>query len=405
MGHPGRTLTLVRMRLAGCSMQQLILVVAVCVGSGLAHVGTSTMPFQIGALIDGGGRSAAQTGLFGFLEVGALSVGMILISNWVDRIAPRRIAVAGCCLAALANLGLYFTQALYVELLLAMAAGAGYGFVFAATVSGAAATREPDRVYAIGNGGALLIVVALMATLPRAAARWGALGIFVALAALAVLCAPFLLGFNAARRPEGPQLSAWRVPGALGLLFAWAAFSTGTGALYAYSERIGRSISLPPAQIASVLSAGVFVGLLGTGSAALLGGRLKRAWALCIGICGSGLSCLLLGFATHLVVFASGVFVYWVFYMFLYSYLLGTAAVLDPTGKVGTLGGGLERLGYALGAGLGGVFSEQWGYASTGLLGFFGCLAAAALGFPSLFKVLRHRTAATAANILPTASG
>jgi predicted MFS family arabinose efflux permease len=69
------------------------------------------------------------------------------------------------------------------------------------------------------------------------------------------------------------------------------------------------------------------------------------------------------------------------------------------------LGGGLERLGYALGAGLGGVFSEQWGYASTGLLGFFGCLAAAALGFPSLFKVLRHRTAATAANILPTASG
>ena len=385
------------MRPMGRSMQHLMLVVAVCVGSGLAHVGTSTMPFQIGALVDGGGRSAAQTGLFGFLEVGALAASMILVSNWVDRIAPRRIAVAGCCLAAFANLGLHYTQALYGQLLLAAIAGAGYGVVFAATVSGAAASREPDRIYAIGNGGALLIVVALMATLPRAAAQWGTLGIFIALAALAALCAPFLLGFNAARRLERPQLSAWRVHGAWGLLFAWAAFSTGTGALYAYSERIGKSIALPPAQIASVLSAGVFVGLLGTACAAVLGRRLNRAWALSIGICGSGLSCLLLGFATHLAVFAAGVFVYWVFYMFLYSYLLGTAAVLDPTGKVGTLGGGLERLGYALGAGLGGVFAEHWGYASTGLLGFFGCVAAAALGFPSLFRVLRQHAAPSAA--------
>jgi hypothetical protein len=389
------------MRPVGRSMQHLMLVVAVCVGSGLAHIGTSTMPFQIGALVDGGGRSAAQTGLFGFLEVGALAASMILVSNWVDRIAPRTIAVAGCCLAAFANLGLHYTQALYGQLLLASVAGAGYGFVFAATVSGAAASREPDRIYAIGNGGALLIVVALMATLPRAAARWGTLGIFIALAGLAIVCAPFLLGLNAARRIEGPQLSAWRVRGAWGLLFAWAAFSTGTGALYAYSERIGRSIALPPAQIASVLSAGVFVGLLGTGCAAVLGRRLNRPWALSIGICGSGLSCLLLGFATHLVVFAAGVFVYWVFYMFLYSYLLGTAAVLDPTGKVGTLGGGLERLGYAFGAGLGGIFAEHWGYASTGLLGFFGCVAAAAIGFPSLFRVLRHRTAPSDANTPP----
>jgi hypothetical protein len=389
------------MRPVGRSMQHLMLVVAVCVGSGLAHIGTSTMPFQVGALVDGGGRSAAQAGLFGFLEVGALAASMILVSNWVDRIAPRTIAVAGCCLAALANLGLHYTQALYGQLLLASVAGTGYGFVFAATVSGAAASREPDRIYAVGNGGALLIVVALMATLPRAAAQWGTLGIFIALAGLAIVCAPFLLGFNAARRIERPQLSAWRVHGAWGLLFAWAAFSTGTGALYAYSERIGRSIALSPPQIASVLSAGVFVGLLGTGCAAVLGRRVNRAWALSIGICGSGLSCLLLGFATHLVVFAAGVFVYWVFYMFLYSYLLGTAAVLDPTGKVGTLGGGLERLGYALGAGLGGIFAEHWGYASTGLLGFFGCGAAAAVGFPSLFRVLRHHTAPSHANTPP----
>jgi len=202
---------------------------------------------------------------------------------------------------------------------------------------------------------------------------------------------PFFVGFTSGRRVEQTQLAVWRVPGAPGLLFAWAAFSTGTGALYAFSERIGKSINLPGAQIALVLSAGVFVGLIGTAVAAVLGRRVNRPRALVIGLCGSGLSCLLLGFAANLVIFAAGVCVYWVFYMFLYSYLLGTAAVLDPAGRVGTLGGGLERLGYGLGAGMGGILAEHATYSSTGVLGFLGCTLGLALGFPSLFRALKMR--------------
>jgi predicted MFS family arabinose efflux permease len=385
--------------------QQLLHIVAVCVGCGLAHIGTSTMPFQIGALVDGAHRSASEAGLFGFIQVGALAAGMILICSWVDRIPPRRIAVGSCLLATLANMGLYFLHSLPLQLVFAAAAGLGYGFVFAATVSGAAATREPDRVYAIGNGGALLIVVGLMAVLPVAGARLGALGIFAALAALATVASPFFMGFTTGRRTEETRLAVWRIAGAPGLLFAWAAFSTGTGALYAFSERIGKSINLPPAQIALVLSAGVFVGLIGTGIAALLGRRVNRPWALIIGMCGSGLSCLLLGFAGDLLMFAAGVFVYWVFYMFLYSYLLGTAAVLDPAGRVGTLGGGMERLGYGVGAGIGGLLAEHATYSSTGVLGFLGCALGLALGFPSLFQALKIRGTVSVqpspANILP----
>jgi MFS family permease len=371
--------------------QQFLHIVAVCVGCGLAHVGTSTMPFQIGALVDGTHRSASEAGLFGFVQVGALAAGMIFISPWVDRVAPRRIAVGSCLLAALANTGLYLLHALPLQLVFAALAGLGYGFVFAATVSGAAATREPDRVYAIGNGGALLIVVCVMALLPMAGARLGALGIFAALGSLAVVSSPFFVGFTSGRRGEETRLAVWRVPGVPGLLFAWAAFSTGTGALYAFSERIGKSINLPPAQIALVLSAGVFVGLIGTAVAAVLGRRVNRPWALVVGLCGSGLSCLLLGFAANLVVFAAGVFVYWVFYMFLYSYLLGTAAVLDPAGRAGTLGGGLERLGYGVGAGVGGILAEHATYSSTGVLGFCGCALGLALGCPSLFRALKLR--------------
>ncbi|HEU5443084.1 MAG TPA: hypothetical protein VFU61_04615, partial [Steroidobacteraceae bacterium] len=185
--------------------RQLALILAVCAGFALAHVGTSTMPFQIGALIDGSGRTAAEAGAFGMLEVGALALGMIAISGWVARVSPLAIALVGCLLAALASMGLFWVRAAIPQMALAVIAGLGFGFVFAASVASAAATREPDRVYAIGNGGALLAIVGVMSTIPAAAGRFGPLGIFAALAALAVACASFSFGLRGGKRAPHPQ--------------------------------------------------------------------------------------------------------------------------------------------------------------------------------------------------------
>ena len=74
--------------------------------------------------------------------------------------------------------------------------------------------------------------------------------------------------------------------------------------------------------------------------------------------------------------------------MFLYSYLLGTAAVLDPAGRVGTLGGGLEKLGVAVGVFAAGQLAQHASYSSTGLLGFASCLVGLSVGFPSVFSAL-----------------
>jgi hypothetical protein len=372
----------------GVLKRYIALLCAVCVGSGLAHLPTSTMPFQIGALVDGAGLTASAAGVFGFCEVGALALAMILIAPWLDRIAPRVVAFTGAVAAVLANLALYAFHGPAVQMLAAVLAGSGYGVVFAATVAAAAATREPDRVYAIGNAGALLMVVTVMSALPVLTRLLGELGIFPGLSSFALLCLPLFFGFGSGRRTQDVRLAAWRVPGAPGLLFAWTAFSLGTGALYAFSERIARSLHLDAGQIALVLSSGVFIGVLGTGAAALLGARVNRRAALTAGMCGSAGACLLLGLAWSWGSFATGVGLYWIFYMFLYSYLFGTAAVLDPSGRVGTLGGGLERLAYALGAGLGGTLAEHAGYSATGYLGFAGCVLGLLVGFPSLFRQL-----------------
>lgn len=368
--------------------RQLVLIIAVCAGAGLAHIGTSAMPFQIGALMDGTHRSAAQAGSFAFIEVGALALSMILVSARADRLPTRSLGFIGCLIATVANIGLFSVASFPLQLSFGACAGLGYGTIFSATVAAAAATEVPDRIYAIGNGAALLLIVAFMAAIPFGTARLGALGVFGSLAVLVTGCSPFLLGLNRTRLPIVTRVSAWRTPGAAGLLFAWMMASLGTTALYAFTERIAQSIHIPQYEIAWVLSAGVFVGVAGTGAAAVLTGRIGRKAALNVGMIGSGVSCLIIGLATSLFWFATGIFVYWIFYMFLYSYLLGTAAMLDPSGRVGTLGGGIERLGYALGAGAGGILAEHFSYSATGVFGCVGCALGLLLGFPSLFRVL-----------------
>lgn len=367
------------------------LIVAVCVGSGLAHSGTSTMPFQVGALIDGSRISAGQAGLFGFVEVGALALGMLLIAQRIDRLPIRALAVISALLAASANAALFLVRAFPVQLLCAAVAGSCFGFVFAATIASAASSEEPDRLYAVGNGGSLLLIMIILTTLPMVAARLGTLGIFAGIAALAVISCLFLRGLRRGVRAEQQRVAAWRIKGVPGLLFSWAAFSMGTGALYAFSERIGKSIHLTSETIGIVLSGGLLVGVAGTAAAAYFAGRINRRWALRVGILGSGLACLLLGYAGNLLFFTLGVFTYWICYMFLYSYLLGSAAQLDSTGRVGTIGGGMERLGYGAGAYIGGLLAEHAGYSVTGILGFCGCVLGCLIGFPSLFRALDGR--------------
>jgi len=364
------------------------LILAVCVGTGLAHVGTTTMPFQIGALMDGTGRSAGQAGLFGFCQIGALALGMIWISSRLDRLHPGVVAVASALLATTANVGQFVVHFFPLQLLFGLLTGCAFGFIFAATIAGAAACKEADRLYGIGTGGGLVLIMIVVAGLPVVANHFGSRAIFLGIAVLSLLCSVFFFGLEKGRYCESTGEPPWGTRGVRGLLFSWVALSLGTGAVYSFSERIGRHNHLTPEVIGVVLSAGLFVGLFGTGAATFVVGRVSRSGALIVGMAGTGASCLLLGYSTNLASFAGGVFSYMLFYMFLYCYFLGTAAQLDTTGRVGALGGGLERLSYSVGVWIGGLLAEYVSYSTIGLLGFAGCMFGIIIGYPSLFRAL-----------------
>jgi predicted MFS family arabinose efflux permease len=373
------------------------LLLSMSFGSALAHIATTGMPLQVGALMDGTARSASQAGLFAFIEVASLSLGMILISFLAIRIKPLHLAIGGSLLAALADLSLFVAREFPLQLVLGSFAGLGFGMAYSATIAAGASSEDADRTYAIGFGGSLLLVMLIMIGLPFTSAQLGLLGVFACMSGFALFCAPIFRGFKGAAiqtpaRSHPVRLAVWRIPGATGLLFSWAAFSMGTAMAYVFAERIARNIPLPPTDIGLVLSSGVLVGVAGTGVAALVSQRLNRRVSLVCGLAGSALACFLIGHATTLVLFATGIFAYWIFTMFLYCFLLGTAAILDKSGRLGTFGSGTERLGYAVGAWMGGLLAQHVSYTSTGTFGCAVCVAGIIIGYPTLFRALTERS-------------
>lgn len=367
----------------------LSLVVAVSVGSAVSHLCTSAMPLQIGALMDSLPLSATQAGLIGLFQVGALAVSLILFSMVAYRFRPYSTCLLGLFLAFLSNLAFFRAgSSLPLLCLIGALGGVGYGLIMSAAVAAAAASDKPDRTYALGNSGSLLIVVALLSLLPIANAWFGARGIFLGIAALLVVSVPLVHAFRDFRHVRATDGHSPKVPGRLPVVAILSLFSFGTGAIWTFVERIGHAIGLPTQTIGFILSASVFIGLGGTALAMLSAGRVNRILSVAIGLIGGGMSCLLLAVAGDIVTYAAAAASYWIFTMYLYVVLLGVAAQIDPTGGLGTLCTGFERLAFAISAPVGGVFVDFGSFLWIGIVTGLSCAIIAPLFLPALKSAL-----------------
>jgi predicted MFS family arabinose efflux permease len=371
--------------------RSLLLMIAVILALGIAHLGTATMPFQVGALMDGRGISASAAGLFGLFEIGAQAAVMILSAPVIHRARPVTVGVGGTLLAAIANFLLYATYApLPVLLLLGGIAGIGYGLVFAASITGASAADNPDRTYSVGNGGAVAFVVATMLIMPNGALYFGAAGPFLAVAAILLLAVPTMFAFQArAGLPGGADGRMICDPPILSFLILWGAYSLGSGAMWSFAERIARSIHLSAEATSVILSATTAAGVVGASLAALSAGRVPRIPAMIVGLVGTASSFLIMAFATGPVAYAIGALSYWIFNMFQYPLFLGVAASLDPNGRIGTMGGGCERCAFAVGAPIAGLVIDHGSIPALGICAFILCLAPIPICLPIVARTLR----------------
>lgn len=374
------------------SWQFLAFVFAVAVGNAVAHLCTSAMPLQVGALIDGYGLSATGAGLVGFFQVGALALGMIFFAPVSHRYRPFTVCLTGLLLAAVTNAALYFAApSLPLLCLLGLASGFGYCLMLAATVGAPAASAQPDKVYAFSSSVGLLLLVALLSLLPLANGYFGVRGIFNGIAILLIASIPLLWGFRyiaAAAKVEAPK--GGKLTSGVSLLIIWVLFSLGGGAMWSFAERIGHALDLSGPTIGLVLSTAVFMSLLGGLLAAFASDRIGRATAIGVGLIGGGASCLMLALADGLWMYAIAASLYWIFSIFFYVLMLGTAAAVDPTGRLATLGTGFERLAFAFGAPIGGMFVDLGSFLWIGLLAVVTCAVLAPMFLPALSRTVRR---------------
>jgi hypothetical protein len=368
-------------------------VLSMGVGAGLAHVGAVTLPFQIGAAIDGLGLSATQAGIFGMMELMSIALATTFVAPVVGRVPLVWLAIIGAGLAAIGHLMMYLFATNMFELsMLGILCGAGYGVMFAVTIYAVSNEPDSDRMYALGNAGGLLLIIGVLALFPKFLAHFGVLGPFLGIAVICAVFAPLMVGF----RGHEPALvaggrGAFRCPGGLPLIVIWSVYSLATGLAWSFSERIGTPLFRDHGSIGYFMSATMFVGIIGTLLAAVFGGKINRSRAIFVGMVGAATGFLLFSFANTLIVFAAGVIAYWISSMFLVAYLLGTAAALDPTGRVGATGGGFERFSLALGAPIGGVVLEHWGAAAVGSTACLLCVVAVGVCVAPLSRALRER--------------
>lgn len=109
------------------------------------------------------------------------------------------------------------------------------------------------------------------------------------------------------------------------------------------------------------------IGLLGSATAMVLGTRIGRTVPVLAGVLGTGASCALITYQLTPPSFIAGMLVYYFTFMFLYPYLLGLSAAVDPAGRVAAGVGGAGYLGAALGPVLGGALARE-GFGALGVL-------------------------------------
>lgn len=378
--------------------QLLLLALGLSICSGCAYLGSSVMPFQIDALMSGLHQSASRAGMFGFFEIMAFAVFMMVLSRLTGRVSVVMTAFLGAGLAAVSSLLTAAGPSSSVWTWgCAILFGLGEAFLGRSYVCAASASKNPDRMYAISNGGGLIVLVAVIDAIPYATRSFGELGVFVGIAAIVALIAPFMATLRyAPSLPVRQNAEKMRLTrGGVALLFIWVGSSLGSSMAWSFAERVGRAIHLSADYIVFLSTVGIVSSVLVSFVVGALARSLRREIILPLTLVGTGVGGLLACAAWNSWSYTAGVIIYWNCSMLSYAWLLGSAAALDHTGRTGTFCGGMDRMGYALGAPLGGLIIDHSSFTMLGIAGCVACVVSIPFGLPVLLREIRQSEAET----------
>ena len=346
--------------------RSLLPCVVASLGAGL--LGFNALPVAVGALIDGAGLDAGQAGWVASLELAGMALSALVLAPRVAALSLRSVAFGAAGVALSAHALSALAEGFGALALTRLMAGLAEGAIVAAGNALIATSRDPDRFAARVEIVGGLAAAALLVALPYVAAAHAQRGVFLAMAVVVVACLPLLAWVP--RRALAPHhAGGLRVAfgrRAFPVLLAGFLLTSGESAIWAFLERIGVRAGVPPASIGLLLGASTLVGLMGAGLAAWLGTRIGRRLPLVLGIAAQALACWAVANAETTSPYVVATLAYALAFFFVQPYLVGTAAFIDPQGRVVAAYAGVVLIGGGVGPGLGGMLVEWLSYPALG---------------------------------------
>lgn len=317
----------------------------------ISLLGLLVLPLVVGGWVDELGYSERDAGLLSSASfLGAALVALFLAFR-IHRLDLRRIALVGLLGMALGDGASAFAAHLPGSAVIAarFLSGAASGALYGAVMAAFAAHRRADRSYGAFMALQFAVSAAGLYLLPPLMPTLGVTGVFAGFALVNVLGLGLLGALPAGRErtdsqpaEAGKMLVEWRLilaPTALLCLLAYGAFEAAAMGQFAYIERIGVHLGLPPEQLGLSLGFASLVGIPGAMAVTVLGPRFGYFWPIAAAATVQiGVMLWLMraqGFAAYFLISC----LYSMGWAFVLPYFQALCARIDPRGSVVVAGG------------------------------------------------------------------
>lgn len=325
--------------------------------STLGYSGSMTVPIWLHPTLERFDISVVQGGLLASLELGCIALAAI-----VTAACPSSGKVFGRLMSALvislvANVVVATTGQLAIFVGALALLGLSYGVLLAETTRSAARSDNSQRLFFLQQFGLISFAVIFFTSSPKAVAVIGAGAPFMYGVVLAAISLPL------ARLLPMPEITVGATTSlashhrmALGMTFLAVVIAfLIQNAIFANIALAAAGANISFEALGNILAAGAIANILAPVAGIRVGLKWGRTLPIVVGYCGLALSVLLLTSQRGVAVFTIGAIGLNLFLLFLYPYLKGLMARLDPSGRGAAAGPAFLMIGSAIGPALGGM--------------------------------------------------
>ena len=328
----------------------------------------NVLPLFVGAVMKALVLDEQRAGMLLTAELVTLALTPAVLARFAPRLPLRAVLLAGAGVAVLGHICAMTVHGFGFLLATRVLAGFGVGLIFLAVNRAAALVADPVRLYGIMNSAGIVTALVIFAIAPHIVIPYGLVGAYGILAILTILALPVIAILRWQDLDPGEAIAdqPGNIPGRRVLLLSCGvlAICCSYMALYSFSQPIAANAGLSAVGTASLLVAVQVFSLVATVAASWLGLRFGLMKPLSIML----VTCVVLSAVTvnttSVTVFVAAYLVMNFCFLFTMSYQLGVGAVLDASGRLAAVGGGIFYLGAALSPLVGGYLITHFGYAS-----------------------------------------